>query len=126
MCIRDRYRLVCIEETNFTDLSPLELDKLKDLYVESRLSSMTEDEFKKFVKVSIEDQIKGTVGKEEEKEAWLEMKEYFQDDFPDKIIEVRKGKLGNKLTPEEEELEKRKILLEKRKKEQESNLEDMW
>ncbi len=121
-----QYRLVCIEETNFTDLSALELDKLKDLYVESRLSSMTEDEFKKFVRVSIEDQIKGTVGKEEEKEAWLEMKEYFKDDFSDKILKIRQGKLDNRLSPEEEELEKRKILLEKRKKEQDSNFEDMW
>ena len=87
---------------------------------------MTEDEFKKFVRVSIEDQIKGTVGKEEEKEAWLEMKEYFKDDFSDKILKIRNGKLGNRLSTEEEELEKRKILLEKRKKEQESNFEDMW
>ena len=117
---------MCIEETNFTDLSDLELDKLKDLYVESRLSSMTEDEFKKFVRASIEDQIKGTVGKEEEKEAWLEMKEYFKDDFSDKILNIKNAKLGNKLSPEEEELEKRKILLEKRKKEQDSNFEDMW
>ncbi len=117
---------MCIEETNFTDLSAFELDKLKDLYIESRLSSMTEDEFKKFVRVSIEDQIKGTVGKEEEKEAWLEMKEYFKDDFSEKILKIRKGKLDNRLSPEEEELEKRKILLEKRKKEQESNFEDMW
>ena len=87
---------------------------------------MTEDDFKKFVRVSIEDQIKGTVGKDEEKEAWLEMKEYFKDDFPEKILKVRKRQSGNKLSPEEEELEKRKILLEKRKKEQESSLEDMW
>ena len=64
------------EEINFKDLSKPELDNLKDLYVENRLSKMTESDLRSFVKGAIEDQIKGTVGNEEEKEVWLEMKDY--------------------------------------------------
>lgn len=115
-----------VEETNFKDLSDFELDKLKDLYVESRLNIMTEQDLRNFVRVSVEDQIKGTVGNEEEKEAWLEMKEFFKDEFQDKILIIRQGNQMVKLTPEEEELEKRKNLLEKRKKEKDSKEEDMW
>ena len=79
------------DEINFKDLSDLELDKLKDIYVESRLKNMSEADLRNFFRISIEDQIKGTVGNQEEKEAWLEMKEYFKDDFQDKILIVRKG-----------------------------------
>ena len=114
------------EEINFKDLNDLELEKLKGLYVESRVGNMSEDDLRNFVRISIEDQIKGTVGNQEEKEAWLEMKEYFKDDFQDKILIVRKGNQIEKLTLEEEELEKRKKLLEKRKNEKESKAEDMW
>ena len=114
------------EEINFKDLNDFELDKLKDLYVESRVGNMSENDLRNFVRISIDDQIKGTVGNQEEKEAWLEMKEYFKDDFEDKILIVRKGNQIEKLTPEEEELEKRKNLLEKRKNEKDSQAEDMW
>ena len=114
------------EEINFKDLNDLELDKLKDLYVESRVGNMSGNDLRNFVRISIDDQIKGTVGNQEEKEAWLEMKEYFKDDFQDKILIVRKGNQIEKLTPEEEELEKRKNLLEKRNNEKDSKAEDMW
>ena len=114
------------EEINFKDLNDLELDKLKDIYVESRSKNMSEDDLRNFFRISIEDQIKGTVGNQEEKEAWLEMKEYFKDDFQDKILFVRKGNQVEQLTPEEEELEKRKNLLEKRRNEKDSKSEDMW
>ena len=114
------------EEINFKDLKDLELDKLKDLYVESRLNIMSVEDMRNFVRISIDDQIKGTVGNQEEKEAWLEMKEYFKDDFEDQILIVRKGNQIEQLTPEEEELEKRKNLLEKRRNEKDSKTEDMW
>jgi len=114
------------EEINFKDLNDLELDKLKDIYVESRLKNMSEGDLRNFFRISIEDQIKGTVGNQEEKEAWLEMKEYFKDDFQDKILIARKGNQVELLTPEEEELEKRKNLLEKRRNEKDSKSEDMW
>ena len=114
------------EEINFKELNDLELDKLKDIYVESRLKNMSEDDLRNFFRISIEDQIKGTVGNQEEKEAWLEMKEYFKDDFQDKILVVRKGNQAGQLSPEEEELEKRKNLLEKRRNEKDSKSEDMW
>ncbi len=114
------------EEINFKDLNDFELDKLKDIYVESRLKNMSEDDLRNFFRISIEDQIKDTVGNQEEKEAWVEMKEYFKDDFQDKILIVRKGNQVEQLTPEEEELEKRKNLLEKRRNEKDSKSEDMW
>ena len=50
------------DKLNFSDLSSDELDKLKDVYVDSRLNCMTNDEIRSFVKITIEDQIKGTVG----------------------------------------------------------------
>ncbi len=114
------------EETHFKDLHADELDKLKDIYVASRINSMTATELQDFVKVSIEDQIKGTVGPQEEKEAWLEMKEHFKDDFEEKVLSVRKGGVENLISPELEEFEKRKGLLEKRKAEQDSANQDMW
>ncbi len=54
------------------------------------------------------------------------MKEYFKDVFEDKILIVIKGNQVEQLTPEEEELEKRKNLLEKRRNEKDSKSEDMW
>ena len=38
------------EEINFKDLNDLELDKLKDIYVDSRLKNMSEDDLKAFYK----------------------------------------------------------------------------
>ncbi len=114
------------EETTFKDLNEVELDKLKDLYVDSRLNTMSIEDLKNFVQISIEDQIKGTVGPQEEKEAWLEMKDYFKDCFEEMILKVKKVGIENPLSLEQEELEKRKSLLEKRKKENDSRIEDMW
>ena len=118
------------DEIYFKDLSNKQLDYLKDIYIESRISAMDKDELIKFVKSIITDQIKGTVGNQEEKEAWKEMKEYFKDDFEEKLKEVIKEKgssVEDYLNPEQEELEKRLDLIEKRKKEKKDNShEDMW
>ena len=64
-----------MEELTYKDLSETELDTLKDIYISSRVNSMTESDLRKFVKEIIIDQIKGTVGNAEEKEAWEEMKD---------------------------------------------------
>ncbi len=115
------------EKINFSDLSRDELDKLKDVYVSSRLKCMSENDLILFVKSVIEDQIKGTVGNEEEREAWKEMKEHFQDEFEEKIFEVRKKNKGNlETSAEQKELERRMKFLEERKKENEENNKDMW
>ena len=115
------------DKLNFSDLSSDELDKLKDVYVDSRLNCMTNEEIRSFVKITIEDQIKGTVGKEEEREAWKEMKDHFKTDFDDKVLSIRNDSQGNiDIDPEKTEMERRMKLVEKRKKEKEKENEDMW
>ena len=59
-----------MDELSYKDLSENELDALKDIYISSRVNNMTESDLRKFVKEIIIDQIKGTVGNAEEKEAW--------------------------------------------------------
>ena len=79
-----------MEELSYKDLSQTELDTLKDMYISSRIKNMTEPELRKFVKEIIVDQIKGTVGNAEEREAWEEIKEHFSEDLSQKILEYRK------------------------------------
>ena len=117
-----------MEELTYKDLSQSELDSLKDMYVDSRLMNMSEDELKKFVREIIEDQIKGTVGNAEEKEAWKEMKEHFAENLSVKIEEI-KSKNNNKnieiKSPEEIEFDKRLSLL-KKQQEIDKISADMW
>ncbi len=90
---------------------------------------MSVEELKDFVKSILVDQIKGTVGREEEKEAWTEMKDFFEEDFYNQIKSI---KIDNKseeavlLTPEEQEFNKRIKYLEERKKEESEKTHDMW
>ena len=116
------------EEITFKNLSKVELSNLKDLYVESRLNKMNESDLRSFFKSSISDQVHGTVGNEEEKEAWKEMKDHFKDDFDLMVLRVMKSRSDDADTtsPEQKELERRIELLEKRKEETNSTLEDMW
>ena len=114
------------EDFTYKDLTKSQLDKLKDTYVISRLNSMNEDDLKLFVKTVIEDQVKGTVGNEEEKEAWNEIKEHFQDDFILVIKKLRKQDQSpeESLTPAEKEFERRLDLLKQR--ETTNDNADMW
>ena len=117
-----------MEELSFKDLTELEIDTLKDIYILNRTESMTESDLRKFVKEIIVDQIKGTVGNAEEKEAWIEMRDYFSEDFTNKIIEVKekcnKNPKVEKKSQDEIEFDRRLGLL---KKQQEENLsKDMW
>jgi len=115
-------------ELTYKDLTDLELDKLKDMYISSRVNSMTEIELRKFVKEIIIDQIKGTVGNAEEREAWEELKEYFLDDFIEKIKEVKatcsKNRESDLKSPDEIEFDKRLNLLKQQQEDKSSN--DMW
>ena len=79
-----------MEELNYKDLTEKELDTLKDMYISSRVNSMTESDLREFVKEIIIDQIKGTVGNAEEKEAWEEIKDHFHEDFNKKILDLNK------------------------------------
>ena len=117
-----------MEELTYKDLTERELDSLKDMYISSRVNSMKENDLRLFVREIIIDQIKGTVGNAEEKEAWEEIKEHFSDNLSEKILEV-KAKLSKNTKVEiksTEEIEfDRRISLLKQQQEDKSN-NDMW
>ena len=117
-----------MDELTYKDLSETELDTLKDMYISSRIDAMTESDLRKFVKEIIIDQIKGTVGNAEEKEAWEEIKDHFSENFSQKILEVKeKSNKNNKVdqkSPEEIEFARRLGLLKQQQEEQSSK--DMW
>ena len=117
-----------MEELTYKDLTENELDALKDIYISSRLNSMTEKDLRLFVREIIIDQVKGTVGNAEEKEVWDEIKEQFKDELSQKILEVKERfsknpKLESK-SPEEIEFDKRLSLLKQQQEDKTS--EDMW
>ena len=118
-----------MEEITYKDLTDAELDTLKDMYISSRLNSMSENELRLFVREIIVDQIKGTVGNAEEKEAWEEIKTHFSEDLSNKILEVKqkfsKNKKEELKSPEEIEFDKRLSLLKQQQDEEKSN-KDMW
>ena len=117
-----------MEELTYKDLTEQELDSLKDIYISSRVNAMTENELRLFVREIIIDQIKGTVGNAEEKEAWQEIKEHFSDGLTDKILEIKERfSKNNKVelkSPEEIEFDKRIKLLKQQQEDKLSN--DMW
>ena len=117
-----------MEELTYKDLSKTELDTLKDIYISSRLERMSEGDLRRFVKEIFIDQIKGTVGNAEEKEAWEEMKDHFSDELSDKILEVKKICNKNRIfepkSTEEIEFDRRLKLLKQQQEEKISN--DMW
>ena len=117
-----------MEEITYKDLSKTELDTLKDMYISSRVEAMTESDLRKFVKEIIEDQIKGTVGNAEEREAWDEIKEHFLEDLSKKIVQVKeicnKNKKIEQKSPEEIEFDRRLTLL--KKQEEDQSCKDMW
>ncbi len=116
------------EEISFKDLTRDQLSNLKETYINLRIDSMSEKQLKDFARDVIDLQVNGTVGNQEEKEIWKEMKEFFKDDFETKIKEVikLKGSANEILSPEQEELNKRLELLEQRKKEKSEQNTDMW
>ena len=117
-----------MDELTYKDLSQTELNALKDIYISSRVNSMNESDLRKFVKEIIIDQIKGTVGNAEEKEAWEEIKEFFSDELCIKIQEVKekynKNYKVDARSPEEIEFNRRLGLLKQQQEEKESR--DMW
>ena len=117
-----------MEELNYKDLSEHELDTLKDMYILSRVNAMTESDLRKFVKEIIVDQIKGTVGNAEEKEAWEEIKEHFSDGLNKKILEVKekcnKNPKVEQKSQEEIEFDRRLGLL--KQQQEDESIKDMW
>ena len=115
-------------EISFKDLTKGQLEILKDMYIESRVNAMSEEDLRKSVTEMLDLHVRGTVGNAEEREVWKEMQEHFDNDFEKKIKEVLKAKGAEEVTidPEQEDFKKRLELLEQRKAEESKKSEDMW
>ena len=117
-----------MEELTYKDLSKTELDNLKDIYISSKVDSMSESDLREFVREIITDQVKGTVGNAEEKEAWKEIKDHFSEDLSKKILEVKhkcsKNRQVELKSQEEIEFNRRLGLL--KRQEEEKTSKDMW
>tara|TARA_Y100001978_G_C23405535_1_gene296690 strand:- start:208 stop:555 length:348 start_codon:yes stop_codon:yes gene_type:complete len=65
----------------YSDLSPKELELLKDTYIDLKVKNMNINDLKEYVIENLSLQIKSTIGDDEELEAWNEMEEFFNDEF---------------------------------------------
>ena len=110
----------------YSDLSKKQLENLKEFYVQKKVESMSHKELKQYVLEIISHQIKDTIGKEEEIEAWGEMSDFFGDQFELTILEIQtkynenKDPLDAEIDPHKQRLE----LLERNNIAQEKK--DMW
>ena len=110
----------------YSDLSKKQLANLKESYVQKKVESMRHQELKKYVLEIISHQIKDTIGKEEEMEAWREMWDFFGEQFEIIILEIQtkysddKNVFETELDPQKQRLE----LLERNNLDQEKK--DMW
>ena len=108
---------------NYTDLSPKELELLKDTYIDLKVKSMNNDDLKDFAIENITLQIKSTIGNDEELEAWQEMEDFFKDEF-DNIIQDLQIKMRSK-SAEHAILETEELRL-KSEDDAEDKKIDMW
>ena len=108
---------------NYSNLSKKELEFLKDQYVVAKLNSMNIRQLKDFVHDNISHQIKDTIGHEEEMEAWIEMENFFNDDF-ELLIEKIQKQFSSKIDSgiDSDKNRKGKILFETN----DSEKIDMW
>ena len=111
------------KQINYSDLSPKELELLKDIYIDLKVKSMNNNDLKDFVIDNISLQIKNTIGNEEELEAWNEIEDFFKDDFENTIKEI-KVKLGKK-KGDQFNLNLREVNIETEEKREDKKL-DMW
>ena len=110
----------------YSDLSKKQLDNLKELYIHKKVESMSHQELKQYVLEILSHQINGTIGKEEEMEAWREMSDFFGEQFEIIILEIQtkysdeKNLIDNEIDPQKQRLE----LLERNNLDKEKK--DMW
>ena len=110
----------------YSDLSKKQLENLKELYIQKKVESMSHQDLKQYVLEIISHQIKDTIDKEEEMEAWREMSEFFGDQFEIIILEIQskyiddKNVLETQIDPQKQRIE----LLERNNLDQEKK--DMW
>ena len=110
----------------YSDLSKKQLENLKELYIQKKVESMSHQELKQYVLEIISHQIKNTIGKEEEMEAWREMSDFFGEQFEINILEIQTKYIDDKNVIETEiDSQKQRIeLLERNNLGQEKK--DMW
>ena len=77
------------KKINYSDLSSKELERLKDVYIDLKVKSMSNNDLKNFAFENISLQIKNTIGNDEELEAWEEMEDFFKDEFHNIIQEIQ-------------------------------------
>ena len=111
---------------SYSDLSKIQLQCLKERYVQEKVNGMSHKELKEFVLEIISHQINETIGKEEEIEAWSEMSAYFKDQFEKIILEIQKKYSDNDISqkPESNNQKERVELLERNNLDNEKK--DMW
>ena len=73
----------------YSDLSPKELELLKDTYIDLKVKNMNINDLKEYVIENLSLQIKSTIGDDEELEAWNEMEEFFKDEFENTIQNIQ-------------------------------------
>ena len=110
----------------YSDLSKKQLEKLKELYIQKKVESMSHQELKQYVQEIISHQINDTIDKEEEMEAWREMSDVFGAQFEIVILEIQTKYIDEKNVIETEiDSQKQRIeLLERNNLDQEKT--DMW
>ena len=110
----------------YSDLSKKQLEKLKELYIQKKVESMSHKELKQYVLEIISHQINDTIDKEEEMEAWEEMSDFFGEQFEIVIKEIKTKFIDEKNVLETEiDSQKQRIeLLQKNNLDQEKK--DMW
>ena len=117
-----------MDEITYKDLTKEQLANLKERYVDSRVTGMSESELRDFVSEVLALQVLGTVGSQEEAEVWQEMKYYFEESFElhvKEVVQVKGGKQKH-ISVEKEQLQERLAILERRRKEDRNFHEDMW
>ena len=110
----------------FSDLSKKQLENLKELYIQKKVESMSNQELKEYVLEIISHQINDTIDKEEELEAWREISDFFGDQFEMVIQDIQTKYIddNNVLETELDSQKQRIKLLERNSLDNEK--EDMW
>ena len=110
----------------YSDLSKKQLESLKVFYIQKKVESMSHKELEQYVKEIISHQIKSTIDKEEEMEAWREMSDFFGEQFEIIILEIQTKYSDEKnvLETEIDHQKTRKELIEMNNSDQDKK--DMW
>ena len=110
----------------YSDLSKKQLENLKELYIQKKVESMSNQELKNYVLEIISHQINDTIGKEEEMEAWRDMSEFFGEQFEVIINEMQTkySDENNVLNTEIDTHKQRLALIERNNLDREKK--DMW